>query len=68
MLEEVISLNFLYSSGSFKVVVVTVVLNSFSLPINLNNSSNFSGDALHCLNKDEILVPFLLQTQQCHGL
>ena len=44
------------------------ILKTFSLETNLNNSVNFSGVALICLNNVDIRVPFLSHTQQCHGL
>ena len=62
------SVNDWYSLGSVRDFLVTTTSRSVSFPISLNNSSNFSGEAFICLNKLEILVPFLLQTQQCQGL
>ena len=55
-------------SGSLISILFSTVRYSFSSATNLYNSVNLSGDAFSCLKSVDILVPFLPQTQQCHGL
>ena len=61
LLTRILSVQAQYLISELRAQVQKKVL---SLPISFFNSSYFSGDALTCLNIDEIRLPFLSQAQQ----